>query len=176
LVIRLSLLLLLSALAVFLLVDVLLRLSVPVLPDTLNPLGIALLFSAFFLLLATGLLRVSKLIAKAVFDYFSTRQRMQRRLLFIEQKQKEITLLFHLKTAKVTYLAELKRKRLLTKNNQKHLFLLSKTIGQDLLAIKKHIPESQFKQLQADHIRYKNDQDIAALLKLQQQIASITQA
>ncbi len=146
------------------------------LPDTLNPIGIALLFSAFILLLANGFALISKLTAKTVFDYFSSHQRLQRRLLFIAQKQQEIIRLFHLKTAKISYLSELKRQRLLDKNNQKHLQMLSKAIDQQLLALKNHIPETQYKHLQAQHICYKNNQNINALLELQQQIAAIIQA
>jgi hypothetical protein len=156
--------------------DVLLRLSIPLLPDIINPVGIALLFGAFILLLITGLLLTFKLIIKAVLNYFSNHQRMQRRLLFINQKQQEITRLFSLKTAKLTYISDLKRRRLLHKNDQKHLRMLSKTIDHDLSAIKKNISASQFKQLHNTYIHYKKNQDSEALLKLQQQIASITRA
>jgi hypothetical protein len=176
LIIRIALLLFVFALAVFLLADILLRLSIPLLPATINTLGIALLFGAFTLILATGVLLIAKLTAQAVLDYFSNHQRMQRRLLFITQKQQEITRLFHLKTDKITYIAELKRKRLLYKNNQKHLRKLSKAIDKDLLAIKTQLPETQFKQLQAEYTRYKNDQNSGALLKLQQHLAALTQA
>jgi hypothetical protein len=174
-IIRIALLLFVSALAVFLLADILLRLSIPLLPATIDTLGIALLFVAFTLLLATGLLLIAQLTTQAILDYFSNRQRMQRRLLFITQKQQEITRLFHLKTDKITYIAELKRKRLLHKNNQKHLNKLGKAIDKDLLAIKTQLSETQFKQLQAEYMRYKNDQNSDALLKLQQHIAALTQ-
>lgn len=173
-IIRIALLLFVSALAVFLLADILLRLSIPLLPTTINTLGIALLFCAFSLILVTGLLLLAKLTTQAILDYFSNHQRMQRRLLYISQKQHEITRLFHLKTDKIRYLAELKRKRLLYKNNKNHLRSLSKAINHDLLALKKHLSDSQFNQLQADCMRFKNDQNSTALLKLQQHIASLT--
>lgn len=175
-IVRISLLLLLAALMAFVVMDILVWLAIPVLPHALSPLGIGLLLTSFGLLLATGILLLAKRVLKSVVDYFSNHHRMQRRLLFIAQKQQEITRLFHLKTDKITYLAELKRKRLLRKNNQKHLRTLSKTINTELFALKNSISDHQFKQLHADHIRYKNSQNIDALLKLQQQITSITRA
>ncbi|SJM90613.1 conserved hypothetical protein [Crenothrix polyspora] len=173
-IVRISLLLLLAALLAFAVMDILVWLAIPVLPHLLTPLGISLLFSGFGLLLITGLLLVTKQVFKSFLDYFSNHQRIQRRLLFIAQKQQEITRLFHLKTDKITYFAELKRKRLLRKNNKKHLRTLSKTINTELFALKNSISDHQFKQLRADHLRYKNSQNIDALLKLQQQITSIT--
>jgi hypothetical protein len=174
LIIRIALLLFASALAVFLLADILLRLSIPLLPATIDTLGIALLFGAFGLILTTGLLLIAQLTTQAILKYFSNHQRMQRRLLYITQKQHEINRLFHLRTDKIRYLAELKRKRLLYKNNKNHLRRLSKAINRDLLAIRKHLSDSQFKQLHADCMRFKNDQNSDALLKLQQHIASLT--
>lgn len=175
-IVRISLLLLMAALMAFVVMDILAWLAIPVLPHLLTPLGLGLLFSGFGLLLITGLLLVAQKIFKSFLNYFSNHQRMQRRLLFINQKQQEITRLFSLKTAKITYISDLKRRRLLHKNDQKHLLMLSKTIDHDLSAIKKNISASQFKQLHNTYIHYKKNQDSEALLKLQQQIASITRA
>lgn len=153
--------------------DVLAWLAIPLLPQLLSPVGIGLLFGGFGLLLATGLLLVLWRSVKTVRDYFSASRRMQRKLWFSAQKQQEMAGLFQLKTAKIDYLARLKRHRLQSKNDRKHLRLLSKAIGRELSTIQSRVPKSQLKQLQDDFKQYKNNQDIAALLKLQQHIASL---
>lgn len=153
--------------------DILAWLAIPVLPQLLGPVGIGLLFGGFGLLLAVGLIGVVWQFIKSVRIYFSKPRRMQRKLWFSVQKQQEMTRLFRLKTDKIAYLAGLKRQRLQRKNDRKHLRLLSKAIKHDLSAIQARTPKSQMKQLQADFSQYKNNRDIAALLKLQQHIASL---
>ncbi len=157
----------------FLLAELLLWLAVPGLPSVLTMLGTAMLLSAFAVLAMAGLLGVSKAIGRSAIDYFSAKQRAQRRLWFVQTRQDQVKRLFYFKTMKVKYINELNRKRLLTFNNRKHIRLLSLSINQDLLANKTKLPETAYQQLQQDNARYRKQQDIEALLKLQQKIANL---
>ena len=172
-IIRISLLLILVSLPVFLLVELLLWLSVPGLPGVLTILGSAMLLSGFAALAATGLLAVCKIIIGSVLDYFSSKQRVLRRLLFVQAKQDQVKRLFYFKTKQIKYFNELNRKRLLKLNNRKHIQSLSRAIDKDLLSIKTKLPGTTYLQLQQDNARYRDRQDIEALLKLQQKISSL---
>lgn len=172
-IIRIALLLMFAAFAVFLSADLLLWLAVPGLPSLMTRLGLATLLSAFALLLITGLVVIIKLIIAACFDFFSARQRLQRRLWFIQAKQDQLKQLFYFKTLQINYFNELKRKRLLSANNRRHIQSLSKAIDKDLQSIKQQLSKTTYLQLQRDNIRYRDQQDIEAILKLQQKIATI---
>lgn len=105
--------------------------------------------------------------------YFSYKQRVQRRLWFVHARQDQINRLFYFKKLKIKSINELNRKRLLRLNNRKHIRLLSKAIHQDLLPIKTKLSGTTYQQLQQDHARYRKNQDIEALLMLQQKISSL---
>jgi predicted membrane metal-binding protein len=162
-----------AAFAVFISVDLLLWLAVPGLPGLMTRLGLATLLSAIALLLITGLFVIIKLIIVACFDHFSARQRLQRRLLFIQAKQDQLKQLFYFRTVQINYFNELKRKRLLSANNRQHIRSLSKAIDKDLQSIKQQLSKTTYLQLQQENVQYRNQQDIEALLKLQQKIATI---
>ena len=172
-IIRISLLLVLASIPVFLLVEVLLWLAVPGLPQVLTQLGSAMLLIAFALLIISALLGIFKVVVRSVSDYFSSKQRVQRRLLFVQARQDQVKRLFYFKTLQLKYFSELSRKRLLKLNNRKHIRSLSRAIDQDLLSMKKSIPATTYKQLQQENTRYRDQQDIAALLELQQRISTI---
>ncbi len=172
-IIRVSLLLFLAALLVFLSVELFLGIALPGLAGALTTLGSALLLSAFALLIVTGLWTVAKAIVASVADYFSSAQRAQRRLRFVQAKQDQLKRLFHFKALKIKYLNEQSRKRLLKLNDRKHIRSLSKAIDESLLSLKTKLPEAVYLQLQQDNAHYRNQQDIAALLTLQQKIANL---
>jgi len=172
-IIRIALLLMFASFAVFLSVDLLLWLAVPGLPGLMTQLGLFILLSAFALLLITGLFIIIKLNIAACFDYFSARQRLQRRLWFIQTKQNQLKQLFYFRTLQINYFNELKRKRLLSANNRQHIQSLSKAIDKDLLSIKQQLSKTTYLQLQQENVRYRNQQDVEALLELQQKITSI---
>ncbi|TAN66700.1 MAG: hypothetical protein EPN17_13350 [Methylobacter sp.] len=172
LIIRISLLLVLASVPVFLLVELLLWLAVPGLPGLLTMLGSAMLLSAFAALIITGFWGICKIIGCSVLDYFSSRQRAQRRLWFVEARQDQVKRLFYFKAKQIKYIHELNRKRLLKINNRKHIQALSKSIDKDLLSIKTKLSETAYLQLQQDNARYRNQQDIEALLNLQQKITT----
>jgi hypothetical protein len=162
-----------TAFAVFISVDLLLRLAVPGLPGLMTQLGLLTLLSAFALLLIAGLFVMIKLIITSCFDYFSARQRLERRLLFIQAQQDRLKQLFYFRTVQINYFNELKRKRLLRANNRLHIQSLSKAIDKELLSIKQQLSKTTYLQLQQENVRYRDQQDIEALLKLQQKIATI---
>jgi hypothetical protein len=172
-IIRIALLLMFAAFAVFLSADLLLWLAVPGLPGLMTQLGLATLLSSFALLLITGLFVIIKLIIASCFDYFSATQRVQRRLLFIQAKQNQLKQLFYFKTVQIRYFNDLKRKRLLSANNRQHLQSLSKAIDKDLQSIKQQLSRTTYLQLQQEMVHYREQQDVEALLKLQQKIATI---
>jgi len=167
------LLLVLASLPVFLLVEVLLWLAVPGLPGVLTALATAMLLGGFVALIIAGLWGVGKIIVRAALNYFSAKQRIQRRLWFALAKQDQAKRLFYFKTRQLKYFNELSRKRLLKLNNRKHIRVLSKAIDKELLSIKTKLPGTTYQQLQQDHARYRNRQDIEALLTLQQKISTL---
>lgn len=132
-----------------------------------------MLLSAFAVLIGAGLWGVSKIFVRSAWDYFSSKQRVQRRLWFVQARQEQVKRLFYFKTRQIKYFNELSRKRLLKLNNRKHIRSLSKAIDKDLLSIKTKLPETTYLQLQQDNVRYRNRQDIEALLTLQQKIFTL---
>jgi hypothetical protein len=162
-----------ASFAVFISVELLLWLAVPGLPGLMTRIGLATLLSAFALLLITGLVVIIKHIIASCFDYFSARQRLRRRLWFIQAQQDRLKRLFYFKTLQINYFNELKRKRLLNANNRQHIQSLSKAIDKDLQSIKQQLPKTTYRQLQREHIQYRDQQDIESLLKLHQKIATI---
>lgn len=132
-----------------------------------------MLLSAFALLIIAGVWSVSRIIVCAMLDYFSAKQRVQRRLWFVQAKQDQIKRLFYSKTMQIKYFSELNRKRLLKRNNRKHIQSLSRSIDKDLLSIKDKLPETTYLQLQQENARFRSQQDIESLLKLQQKISTI---
>jgi hypothetical protein len=167
------LLLVLASLPVFLLVELLLWSAVPGLPSVLTALATAMLLSGFVTLVIAGLWGIGKIIVRSILDYFSSQQRVQRRMWFALAKEDQVKRLFYFKTKQIKYFNELSRKRLLKLNNRKHIRSLSKSIDKDLLSIKAKLPGIAYQQLQQDHICYRNQQDIEALLKLQQKISTL---
>jgi uncharacterized protein YecE (DUF72 family) len=162
-----------AAFAVFMSVDLLLGLAVPGLPELMTRLGLAVLLTAFAILLAAGLAVVIKGIIAACFDYFSAGQRLQRRLWFIQARREQLKQLFYFRTVQIRYVNEHKRKRLLNVNNRRHLRALSRAIDKDLLALKQQLAAAAYLQLQQEHARYLARQDSEALVKLQQKIATL---
>ena len=173
LIIRIALLLMFAAFAAFMSVDLLLWLAVPGLPVLMTQLGLATLLSAFGLLLITGLFVLIKSIIASCFDYFSARQRLQRRLWFNQAQQDRLKRLFYFRTLQINYFNELKRKRLLSANNRQHIASLSKAIDKELQSVKQQLSKPTYLQLQRENAQYRAKQDVESLLKLQQKIATI---
>jgi hypothetical protein len=171
--IRITLLLMFAAFAVFLSVDLLLWLAVPGLPRFLTQFGLLTLLSAFTLLLTAGLFVVIKLVIAACSDYFSAKQRLQRRLWFIQARQDQLKQLFYFRTVQINYFNERKRKQLLRANNHKHIQSLSKAIDKDLRSMKQQLSKSTYLQLQQENVQYRDQQQVEALLKLQQKITTL---
>ena len=135
--------------------------------------GLVTLLSAFALILIAGLSVIIKLIIAACFDYFSVKQRLQRRLLFIHAQQDRLKRLFYFRTLQINYFNEVKRKRLLRANNRQHLQSLSNAIDKDLLLMKQQLSKTTYMQLRQESVRYRDRQDVEALLELQNKIACL---
>jgi hypothetical protein len=119
LIIRFSLLLILSAIAFFLLAIVLEQLTINNIAEQVSQLGAIMLLSAFSLLLLVGLGIVAKLIAASFRDYFSASQRMERKLLFYNGKYNRLHRLFQFKKARLLYFNQQHRKKLIKKEDWK---------------------------------------------------------
>ena len=172
-VIRLSLLLVISAVFTFVAADLSVPLGFLLPTHSLVLLGSGILLSAFALLILKGACAISLSVAHAVAQYFSRQQRSQRRLFFIQSKQDQINRLFFFKTLQIRYWTGQKIKQLVNRNNEQQLQSLFKAIQNDLLQLKKNIPTPTFKQLQYENKRYRSRRDIEALLKLQQKISTL---
>jgi hypothetical protein len=162
-----------SAFTAFISGDLLLSLAIPDVPELMTQLGLAILLSAFALLLIAGLLVILKLITVSLFSYLSAGQRLQRRLLFIQAQQDRLQRQFYFRTLQINYINEFERKRLLRANNRQHIQALSKAIDKDLQMIKQQLSKTAYLQLQQEKVQYRDQQDIEALLKLQQKIITI---
>jgi hypothetical protein len=132
-----------------------------------------MLLSGFTALIISGCLGVLKIITCSFLDYFSLKQRVQRRLWFVQDQQEQLKRLFYFQTKQIKYFNEFSRKRLLKLNNHKHLQSLSRSINDQLLSLKPKISQKIYLQLQHDHVHYRKHQDIEALLILQQKISTL---
>jgi hypothetical protein len=171
--IRIALLLLLFAFTVLLLAEIFLYMNIANLPELFIKIGLGLWFSAFGLLLITFFGWLANFLLQEVKAYFSASQRSQRQLLFIETKRQQLKQLFFFRALRINYLYELERQQLLKRNNRKHINALSNAINTELQALKTHLPDATFKQLQQENRRYRKQQDSAALLQLQQKINTL---
>ncbi len=172
-IVKIALLLVFTAFALFFSVDLLLWLAIPGLSDLLTKIGVFILIFAFGILLSSGLFIIIKLTLLAFLNYVSANERLARRLLFINAKQDQLKQLFYFKTIQVNYFSELRRKRLLQANNKQHLKSLAKVINKDLQSLKKHLPKSHYLQLHQVYRQSLKQQNIEALLKLQTEITTL---
>jgi hypothetical protein len=122
-IIRFSLLLILGAVANFLLAIILEQLTMSNLAGQVSRLGAMLLLGAFSLFLLAGLTLVIKVVFTNFCDYFSTTRRMERNVLFYTSKHKRLKQLFQFKKARLLYFNQQYRKRLSTKNDRKSALL-----------------------------------------------------
>jgi hypothetical protein len=173
LLIRIFLWLFFIALSLLLSVDILLWLSMPVLPQILSRVGAVLLLVAFAFMVILGLGYVAKSWLKGLCGYFSASRRAQRRVWFAQSRQEQFKRLHYFKSEQLRTVQELTRKRMLKANNRKHLQSLSKVIRKDLQHIKGQVPAAKFKELANQHREYAKLQNIPALLELQHYIAGI---
>ena len=169
-IIKIVLLLTSAAFAMIMIADLLLKLSLPSLPELFTQLGIVTLLSAFLLLVVTGLLMVIKRIMLTWKAYFSASQRLQRRVWFIQSKQDRLMRLLHFRAVQISYFTKLKRKQLLNTNDQQQLQALSIEITRHLSRIKRQLPKATYVQLQQERRQWLALKDMGALLRLQQKI------
>lgn len=91
--------------------------------EQVSQLGSITLLSAFSLLLLAGLWTIFRLMLNAICNYFSTRQRMERRLLFYTNQRNRLNRLFHFKKIRLLHVSQQKRKILLKKHDKKSVSL-----------------------------------------------------
>ncbi|MBT9099222.1 hypothetical protein KFZ76_16125 [Methylovulum psychrotolerans] len=171
-IIRIFLLLLACAVLAFIAGDVLLRLRLPLLPELVTQLGLAVLLLAFGLLVISGLVLLGKRIGLAVAEYFSQPQTHLRRLWFKQNQQLAIAQRFRLQKLKLHFGFENQRQRLLKADNQRQINSLAKAVGDELRRQKKHLPKPLYRQWRQELLSCQHRQDGAGLLKLQQTITA----
>jgi hypothetical protein len=113
----------LSAVANFLLATIFEHLSIPNLAGLASQLGSIVLLCAFSLLLLTGFFLTGKLVIASFCNYFSTRQRMERKVLFYTGQRTRLNRLFYFKKARLLYFNRQKRKLFLKMDNKKSVKL-----------------------------------------------------
>jgi hypothetical protein len=160
-----------AALSLFVSAKLIGWLALPIAVSAVFKLGSILLLSSFFLLFIAGLLQTAKVIIRSCSRYFSSDQRIQRRVLYVQGKRNRINRLLYFRKQQIRYFHEQHIKRLRQANERKHVYFLSNTIREDLLARKKNLPSSVFKELQQEHALYLANRDGDALIKLQQKLA-----
>jgi hypothetical protein len=122
LIIRFALLLIFAAIANLVLANVFDQLTLSI-SEQVSQLGSITLLCAFSLLLLVGVWTIFRLMLKSVCNYFSTRQRMERRLLFYTSQRNRLNRLFHFKKVRLLYISQQKRKSLLKKHDKKSVSL-----------------------------------------------------
>ena len=118
-IIRLALLLIFAAIANFVLAIALDQLTLTSFSVYVSNLGSIMLLCAFSLLLLAGLWTIFRLMLTSICNYFATRQRMERRLLFYTSQHNRLNRLFHFKKVRLLYISQQKRKSLLKKHDKK---------------------------------------------------------
>ncbi|MGZ5050578.1 MAG: hypothetical protein ACXWF8_00995 [Methylobacter sp.] len=172
-IIRIALLLIFVALPVFLSAELLQWMSIAYFAAPLSMLGSAMLLCGFVALAGAMLLNAGHATVRSVGNYFSSKQRAERRLWFAQARRDRVKRLLYFKTRQIKYFNELRRKRLLARNNRKHIRALSRAIDKDLALLKAKLPMVTYRQLRQDNIRYRKQQDIEALLQLQHKISTL---
>ncbi len=171
-IIKIALILLLIALALFLSDDFLIELSIPKAPELVTQLGLIALFIAFSMIFISGLIHIFSLIIQSLLNYFSAHERIRRRLLFIEAKQLQLKQLFFFKARQINYVHETNKSRLLTQDNKRQIKALLIIIDKDLILLKGRLPKSVYLDLIKARKHFINDQNLDGLLELQQTIAN----
>ncbi len=162
-----------AALTLLVTAKILVWLALPALPEALFTLGSVMLLSALALLCFAGLLRMAKIVIHSVRQYVSSKQRIRRKMLFIQVKQNRIDRLFYFRKLHINYFHAQQKKQLAKVNDRQHIRLLSNAIQRELIARKTNLPPASFKQLQQEHARCRVSEDSEALLKLQQKIVDM---
>lgn len=107
------------AIVSFLLAIVLDQLSIADFAVQLTQLGAITLLCAFSLIALSVLMLAGKLSIAAFCEYFSGRQRMERKLLFYTGRRNRLNQIFQFKKARLLYVNQQKRKHLLAKDDRK---------------------------------------------------------
>jgi hypothetical protein len=131
-----------------------------------------LLLLALSLFVILGLVSILKFSLKALIDYFSSAQRLQRKLLFLQNRKDTLHKQQYFKSIQLRYFNDLKRKHLLKLDNRRQSLALARLIQKSLNVQKKHIPTALFKQWQLEQKLYRQQQDMLGLIQLQQKITN----
>ncbi|MCX7084469.1 MAG: hypothetical protein NTY69_02930 [Methylococcales bacterium] len=171
-IIKISLAFLAIAFTLFVSADLLSELNLTKFSQLTTHIGVICLFAAFLILLVSGLFLILSYIKNNLATYFSSHERIQRRLLFISAKQTQLQQLFFFKSQKINYSHGINKKRLLKANNKKQIKELLALTNRDLHKLKNHLPKADYLYLKQTSRQFYNDDNLVALLELQQTIST----
>lgn len=160
-----------SALSLFLTAQFLIGLSLTALAGILFKLGSVMLLMSLYLLFITGVMQIVTFSTRSACRYFSTTQRLHRRLLFVQSDMDRHERLFHFQSLSVRYHHDQKKKQLVKANEEKHFQSLSKSVYRHLQSQKHNLTASDFKRLRQEHALHHLNVDRDSLLNLQQKIS-----
>jgi hypothetical protein len=132
--------------------------------------GISALLASFALLFITLLLLAGKQTVRGFCRYFSSLERGQRRLWFMQGKLDQEQRLFFHRSLQTRYFLEAKKRRLMRANDRKHSRSLAKAIDSDLAVIKSRVSADQLKAWKQRSRSYRKQANIEGLIALQQTI------
>lgn len=136
--------------------------------------AIFLMFTAFGLFIASGLVFILKQIWKMVKQYFSVESHENRRILFTQNKTTNDEKLFYFKRLQLRYFAERQQQQILKQHQRKEIDALFKAIERDLQRVKPLISKKEVSQFRRKNRFYRAQQNEQALLELLNKIATIT--
>jgi len=162
-----------AAFALFVAATLAADLALPLPAGAVFKLASILLLSALLLLFAAGLLLMAKAAISSCYRYFSSAQRIRRRWLYMQGEQARTGRLLYFRKQALRYVHGQRIKRLEQADERRHIRSLAKAVHTDLMARKKHLPATFFKELQREHSRHRTNRDGAALTRLQRKIADL---
>lgn len=132
--------------------------------------GILSLLASFILLFITLLILAGKQTVRGLCRYFSSLERGQRRLWFMQGKLDQEKRLFFHRSLQTRYFLEAKKRRLMRASDRKHSRSLAKAIDSDLAGVKSHVSAEQLKAWKRQNRAYRRQANLEGLIALQQTI------
>lgn len=172
-VLRIALLLLLSALLIFCVMAGVHKLGLALLAEALRWIATETLLLGSVALITVAVARLLREIRQQLCGYFAPAARARRRLLFVESKKLQLARLWGFKIQQLHYFNSLKRRRLLNADNARQVKALAKLIQRDLVNMQATHTPAQVQQFKQQLRRAQCQADLAELLALQQQLLGL---
>lgn len=172
-VLRIALLLLVSAMLIFCVMAGVYKLGLVLLADGLRWIATETLLLGSVVLIMVAVAMLLRQIVQQVRGYFAPAARVHRRLLFVESKKLQLARLWGFKIQQLHYFNSLKRRRLLNADNARQVKALAKLVQRDLVNMQATLSSAQLQQFKQQIRRAQRQADLAGLLALQQQLQAL---